>query len=238
LTAQAFVVFRLEGPMAGFGAPAVGEQRPSWEVPSKSGVLGLVGAALGLERGANEAHLALSEGFALGIRVENAGEPLRDFHTAQAPGQGNLATRREELRAADLHTVLSDRRYRTDVGWTIALTRRGEAGPKLAAIAAALRRPQFNLYLGRRCCPLGSPPRPRLLEAPDVLSALQAYDGLEGRTGTRSDAPVWVDTEMAPDPRRHLERRTRRDALHHRSHWLFRDRIEVQIAPWPPAPRP
>ena len=44
------LVFRLYGPMASWGEIAVGENRHTANYPSKSALLGLLGAALGIER--------------------------------------------------------------------------------------------------------------------------------------------------------------------------------------------
>lgn len=45
-----YLVFRLYGPMASWGEAAVGGDRPSGLAPSRSAVLGLLGAALGIKR--------------------------------------------------------------------------------------------------------------------------------------------------------------------------------------------
>src|SRR6185295_12377864 len=52
-----FLVFRLYGPLASWGEVAVGEVRPSNLHPTRSALLGLLGAALGLRR-SDEAALA------------------------------------------------------------------------------------------------------------------------------------------------------------------------------------
>ncbi|MGL4603678.1 MAG: CRISPR-associated protein Cas5, partial [Iodobacter sp.] len=49
-----YLVFRLYGAMASFGEIAVGELRHSAAYPSRSALLGLLGAALGIAR-SNEA---------------------------------------------------------------------------------------------------------------------------------------------------------------------------------------
>nr|WP_284509571.1 CRISPR-associated protein Cas5 [Salinivibrio costicola] len=45
-----YLVFRLYGPLASWGEPAVGGDRPTSAYPSRSAVLGLLGAALGIKR--------------------------------------------------------------------------------------------------------------------------------------------------------------------------------------------
>ena len=44
------LALRLEGPMQSWGGPTAGDDRPSLEFPTKSGVLGVVGSSLGVAR--------------------------------------------------------------------------------------------------------------------------------------------------------------------------------------------
>src|SRR6266699_2816470 len=81
---QEYLVFRLYGPMCSWGDIAVGEVRPSTMHPSKSAILGLVAAALGLKRpdtvrDENErttlevAHSTLAHGYGFAVRVDAPG---------------------------------------------------------------------------------------------------------------------------------------------------------------------
>ena len=45
-----YLVFRLYGPMASWGQAAVGGDRPTAMAPGKAAIIGLLGAALGVER--------------------------------------------------------------------------------------------------------------------------------------------------------------------------------------------
>src|SRR5215470_15857056 len=111
-----YLVFRLYGPMGSWGDIAVGEVRPSTVHPSKSAILGLIAAALGIkrpnttrddtERSALEvAHGALAQGYGFAVCVDAPGVPLVDYHTAQVPSSGTgrnrrqFATRHDELLA-------------------------------------------------------------------------------------------------------------------------------------------
>lgn len=184
-----FIVFRLYGPLAAWGDIAVGEQRPSTPHPSKSAVLGLIAAALGLRRDDDQAHDALNNGYGFAVRVDVAGIPLRDYHTAQVPKSTarlhHLQTRRDEL--ADRHnraTVLSTRDYRADGCYTPCLHHRESVtAPTPEAIAEALKRPGFTPYLGRRSCPPALPFAPAVISANDFTAALRAYDAETGTDG-------------------------------------------------------
>ncbi|MDD5036069.1 MAG: type I-E CRISPR-associated protein Cas5/CasD, partial [Methylococcaceae bacterium] len=80
-----FLVFRLYGPLASWGDIAVGEQRPTTPHPSKSAILGLVAAALGIRRDENKRHQDLAAGYGYAVRVDAPGVLLRDYHTTQIP---------------------------------------------------------------------------------------------------------------------------------------------------------
>ena len=80
-----FIVFRLYGPMVSWGDIAVGEYRPTFIHPSKSSVLGLVAASLGVRRDEENMHARMALSYGLGMRVDSDGVLLRDYHTVQTP---------------------------------------------------------------------------------------------------------------------------------------------------------
>ena len=49
-----YLVFRLYGPLASWGQAAVGGDRPTGLQPTRSAILGLLGAALGIKRDNNQ----------------------------------------------------------------------------------------------------------------------------------------------------------------------------------------
>jgi CRISPR system Cascade subunit CasD len=177
-----FLVFRLYGPLASWGEVAVGELRSSAVHPTRSALLGLLAAALGLRRDAEREQGELGRTLRFAVRVESAGVPLRDYHTAQvaAPRRGRIhATREAQLRGRrnELETILSRRDYRCDALYSVAAWHEGD-GPlrELDGLARALERPVFPLYLGRKSCPPGLPLSPRVIAAPSAAAALETAD--------------------------------------------------------------
>lgn len=157
-----FLVFHLYGPLASWGEIAVGEARPSEVRPTRSALLGLLAAALGLRRADESAQAALAQGLRFAVRIDRGGVPIADYHTAQVmpPRRGFApATRAEQLTARrdDLETTLSRREYRCDAAYTVAAWREGDAAPDLETLRDALLHPVFPLYLGRKSCPLAWP---------------------------------------------------------------------------------
>lgn len=187
---QPLLVFGLSGPMAAFGSPAVGERRPVDDRPTRSGVLGIVAACLGIDRSDEKALLALSEDASVAVRSDEGGRLLLDFHTVQAPrlGKTPFSTRREELEASKISTVISYREYRVGAEATVVLSTTGGRIPDVDAIAEALRRPVYAPYLGRRSCPAGEPFWPLVVrDAADVEAALEAYDAAKRKARGETD---------------------------------------------------
>jgi len=248
-----YLVFRLYGQMCSWGDIAVGEVRPSTVHPSKSAILGLIAAAMGIKRPdtvgddherrvLDAAHSALAQGYGLAVRVDAPGIPLVDYHTAQVPSSGTgrnrreFATRRDELLAvprAELNTILSRRDYRVDALYTIALWARPEAPYELAEMAARLHEPVFALYLGRKSCPPGLPLAAQVVSADHILDAMRKAalplpDDFARRLVPRNTVPTFywdVDGESGV-PIEHIF--TRHDAIHSRRRWQFQSRSEHQ----------
>lgn len=249
-----FLVFRLWGPMASWGEIAVGERRGSWSRPSRSAVLGLVAAALGIERADAAAHRRLEEELGFAVRVDNPGRPLRDYHTAQSPSQrrgARWATRRDELSPDnDINTILSERGYYTEMDAVVILWVRGASSTyPLGEIAMRLAEPIFTLYLGRKSCPLGLPLAPSVIEAAGLHAALRRYDeALASSKKLGSFAPEQSSLRRKRPARSELwlgekdahdlallgngvvrQRAQRRDGIRDRARWLFDDRAEVEV---------
>ncbi|MBM3359245.1 MAG: type I-E CRISPR-associated protein Cas5/CasD [Betaproteobacteria bacterium] len=175
-----YLLFTPYAPLASWGDVAVGEFRPSFNYPSRSAVLGLLGAALGLDRGDEDAHEALHIGYGVAVAVYEDGRLLRDYHTAQVPGTSSMKgrphrTRADELAVLrdDLNTILSTRDYRQDAVNLICLWSKADpARWTLDELNAALNEPRFVLYLGRKSCPPALPLNPEIVEADDIQAAL------------------------------------------------------------------
>lgn len=174
-----YLLLRLYGPLASWGEIAVGESRHSAVHPSRSALLGLLGAALGIERVDDDGQRALSEGYRFGIKLESVGSPLRDYHTVQVgvpPRKFQFRSRRQELAADKVDTILSTREYRCDSLALVAVEALPSAPADLEALAQALRQPHFPLYLGRKSCPLALPLQPQRVAAADLREALEGVE--------------------------------------------------------------
>ena len=236
-----FLLFTLYAPMGSLGEIAVGERRMGWARPGRSAVLGLVAAAAGIERMDEGAHRSLDAGLFYAVRTDAPGRPFIDYHTAQTPKarrSRTFQTRRDELEADNLHTVLSVREWRSDACFTVALWPRRDDAVDLNDLADTLRRPRFALYLGRKSAPLGLPLDPAIVEAETFMAAFDArrpnpmeetvLEQIRTDVANRSEIAFDHDAPGGPADAR-IERR--RDAVVSRRRWQFADRLEGVCEP-------
>jgi CRISPR system Cascade subunit CasD len=157
-TAEPGLLLRLTAPLQSWGEPSPFNQRDTATFPTRSGVIGLLSAALGRPRTADIDDLAE---LSLTVRVDRPGVPTRDLHTVGGglPARETVTTAEGKKRSGDTTTLLSHRVYLADAAFTVALTVPGDttATELLDQYAQALRTPQWPPYLGRRSCPPEGP---------------------------------------------------------------------------------
>jgi len=170
------LLLRLAGPMQSWGVQSRFSIRDTGLEPSKSGVIGLLCAALGRPRTA-----ALDDLSALrmGARVDREGRLTYDFHTAQ-----NL------LKAAGgiKDTEPSRRYYLADARFLVALE--SEDLSLLRKLHDALANPVWPLYLGRKSFVPSEPAwlPDAVMEEAHADNALSGYPRLvEARRGEKDE---------------------------------------------------
>lgn len=169
------LLLRLDGPMQSWGTDSRFGIRDTRREPTKSGVVGLVAAALGRERDEPVDDLAA---LAFGVRVDREGQVLRDFHTAGAGGFYRASGQVERK-----NVIVSDRFYLADACFTAGLEARD--APSLALLDAAHRallNPRWIPFLGRRAFPPAAPVALGVADAA-LLDALRA-----------APRPRWTDS--------------------------------------------
>jgi CRISPR system Cascade subunit CasD len=146
------LLMRLAGPMQSWGTQSRFTVRDTGLEPSKSGVVGLLCAALGRPREAPIDDLA---GLRMGVRVDREGTMERDFHTAldvaKASGRTPAYSKHPKF------TVVSQRYYLADADFLVGLG--GSDRDFLAHLDEALAAPVWPLYLGRKSFVPGRPVR-------------------------------------------------------------------------------
>lgn len=148
------LLIELAGPQQAWGSRSRFAVRATELAPTRSGVIGLIAAALGYERTASLERFARLR---FGVRIDQPGTLERDFQTARSL-DGSAAF------------PLSQRFYLADAVFLAGLESDDES--ELRAFRDALARPYFPLFLGRRAFPPGGPLRTDLVAEP-LAAALQ-----------------------------------------------------------------
>lgn len=225
---MSWLIFTLAAPQASFGRAGPVETRGSMPMPTRSALLGLLGASLGIRRDDATALDALASDVRFACRVERPGRLLRDYHTVQTPSQSLLKkaphhTRRDELAfpASDLNTVLSTREYHEDFCATVGL--RSNDVQSLSRYAQALTEPRFVLYVGRKACVPAWPLAPHVVAETQWEAALASFDAERQRESKRWGEAVrrlHLAWPMRPElQRQHAVERELESHVADRSQW-------------------
>ncbi|ABZ82804.1 crispr-associated protein cas5 [Heliomicrobium modesticaldum Ice1] len=164
------LALRLEGPLQSWGSRSRWDYRDSALEPTKSGIIGLLGCALGWSR--NDKRLeSLDAALRLTVRIDKPGTPLIDFHTVQ--GYLLMAEGKQKKSGNDMYTVVSRRVYLQEASFLALLT--GEQGA-LHQCKKALNDPVWPVFLGRKSCPPARPLFDSFYEGDfrDVLEAMRS----------------------------------------------------------------
>lgn len=183
---SAGLILRLAGPLQSWGEHSTFTERDTVAFPTRSGLIGLFAAARGLQRGSA---LDDFDQLELTVRIDRPGRRLIDFHTVGGglPRHRTVLTAEGKRRQEGATTLVSNRHYLADALFTVAVTTRDGSG--LNWLSAALRRPHWAPYLGRRSC---VPDQPLLLRD-DVADPVMEL---------RSRVPISTARSIAGDVRR------------------------------------
>lgn len=139
------LLLRLVGPMQSWGTTSRFDQRDTGKEPSKSGVIGLLAAALGIDR-ENWDDLEPLTRLSMGVRHDRPGVPKRDYQTAGCAAADTII-KADGSQAKD-GGVVSDRFYLADATFLVGLE--GPDRALLERVQAALCNPVWPLSLGRK----------------------------------------------------------------------------------------
>lgn len=163
------LLLRLAAPRQSWGGHATQRYRPTQKVPTRTGLEGLLAAALGVPRGERSPQ---ATSLTMHVRVDRAGTVEEDFHTISPAPADVIATRRRDLRlrtrrghgarmdwtvplgngapwliAGGVQPMITRRTYLADAEFLAAFTGDDDT---IAKVNAALRDPVFAPYLGRQ----------------------------------------------------------------------------------------
>lgn len=142
------ILMLLTGPMQSWGDSSQWNYRGTLRYPTRSGLIGIIAAALGKQRGQDLTDL---DPLTFLIRIDRPGIRIADFHTVGGSADRSLPRAKGGHRD---EPIVSDRHYLSDAAFTVAVT-----GPDslMSRVDRALRHPVYATFLGRRSCPTAGP---------------------------------------------------------------------------------
>lgn len=134
------LLMRLEAPMQSYGVFGKFGERDTGKEPSKSAVIGLVCASLGIERSDDISWLS---DYKFGVRADKEGIIRNDYHVAGKEGYHRAAGNVERKNA-----IPTRRFYLADASFLVALET--DDRNKLEEIQMALKNPKWQIFLGKK----------------------------------------------------------------------------------------
>ncbi|NLP11786.1 type I-E CRISPR-associated protein Cas5/CasD [bacterium] len=156
------LLLRIVAPLQSWGIQSNFTVRDSGLEPSKSGIIGLVCAALGRPR---QADLSDLSGLRMGVRVDREGILKKDYHIAQSVLKSD---------GKNIQNMTTNRYYLADAAFLVGLE--GDS-PVLQSIQAALQHPVWPLFFGRKAFTPAAPVflRDGLLPIESLESAFEHF---------------------------------------------------------------
>jgi CRISPR system Cascade subunit CasD len=204
-----FLLFQIYAPLVSWGEIAVGGERQSSRYPSKSAIIGLVAAALGVKREEEDRLDSLAANMGVAVQLYSGGSVLKDFHTVQVPKKESKVvyhTRRAALSAAKekIGTILSHREYRCDALSVVAIYFKEEKTEfSIEQIEMALHKPYFHLYLGRKSCVPSLPLAPMIVDKSNLKEAFTCFE-VKFPSPVNEDSPEWLQRFFSDYPQKTL----------------------------------
>jgi len=182
-----YLILKLHGPMQAWGEHTFEGLRPSANFPTRSGILGLLGACFGIARNERDRLQALADGVGMAVRLDSRVVTRHDGTTRQLrmvkmTDYHTVKDAREDYSGLKSHeTIQTWREYLYDAEFTVSLWCRTNSLVNLDDLEKAVKRPFFTPYLGRRSCPIS---RPLFHSRISALNELEALKGVAPHGGT------------------------------------------------------
>jgi CRISPR system Cascade subunit CasD len=138
------LLLRLEGPMQSWGTTSRFDQRDTCKEPSKSGVIGIIAAAMGIDRN-DWIRLEPLTRLKMGVRHDRSGVIRKDYQTAGCAESDRIIKADGGL---SKDGVVSERYYLADASFLVGLE--GDDKKVLKEAWEVLKNPQWVLGLGRK----------------------------------------------------------------------------------------
>ena len=139
----------IDGPMQSWGFSSRFERRSTALHPTKSGIIGLIAAAMGIDKFALDEPDRIQELSKLNLTIVSLPRRnhdlnrlrMEDFHTVEGTQLAN--------KQINKNAVITRREYLLDVRFGVLL----KGNPALLSrVASAMQNPRWGVWLGRKCC--------------------------------------------------------------------------------------
>lgn len=155
------LILKTEG-MSAYGLQTFDVHRKVNHFPTRSAIIGMLGAVMGITRAAHHELCALSEKLTIAVQVNNSGEKMMDYHTVQ-----NFRSPQGKIQKGTKPTY---REYWCDSAHSFAITANEGV---ILQLLEKVKSPEFNVFQGRKSCPLTRPLYETLIEADNPANALK-----------------------------------------------------------------
>ena len=177
------LVLRLEGALQSWGDHAKWDFRDSGTMPTKSGIVGLLGCAMGEDRN-SPVLVELAQTMTVAVRADRPGVKFVDFQTVQ----GNPLKTADGGKRSN-NTFISPHAYLQDACFTVFIDTTEEWRQR---IISALEAPKWCMYLGRKNCVPSRPIQAKVITCDGMKEALEQYSPAE-----RAEKTMTYECEIA-----------------------------------------
>lgn len=198
-----YLILKLKGAMQSWGSHSYEDYRPTENIPTRSGLVGLLGACLGIDRKELGKQKELSNSFLFAVRADKkevVSRKIVDFHTVEGvlKVDGTI----------NPYPVITKREYLVDTEFTVAIEFAPNAKYNLTTVKQALSKPVFTPVLGRRSCPITRPLFQAEIMAnslPEALSMVEPKEGIiYSEIGNELDKEIVVRDTPVFNGKRHF----------------------------------
>ena len=178
-----YLVLKLNGVMQSWGGHTFEDLRHTEIMPTRSAILGLLAACLGIDRTDQNSQKALGQSIKMAIRADQRHiktQCITDFHTVE--NARNVEGKKRPF------PITSNREYLCDAIFTVILEQQPKSQYPLKTIKKALQDPIYTPFLGRRACPINRPLYEAELSALNFKTAFALLDQIAG--------PIYSDTRL------------------------------------------
>ena len=188
------LILKTEG-MSAYGLQTFDIHRRVSQFPTRSAIMGLLGAAKGIPRSQHQALFELSEQLHIAVQVNKSGEKIVDYHTVQ-----NFRSPFGKIQTGTKPTY---REYWCDSEYTFAISAQQSV---ISDLTMAVKSPVFTLYQGRKSCPLTRPLFETVCEESNPANALKVlqYGGqiFSDVSGDNQVAMLQIRDQTTANPRK------------------------------------